>query len=229
MPLLDDVITYLEMREKPSAPPVPAPSVGKLALMRAEECTVSFYRYLYETVGTPWLWFERRLLDDADAGGADPEADDRDFRALCRRRAGRVFRAGHGGAGRDRTVLFRADSGIHRPPARSVSAAGGDRPGLVAADPAALGAYPQPTTTRRRSAITSGPGLSSMTAGSCASRTRAPGAFCRAICPIPGCRRSTDVPIPAACRRSPSRRRRPGVWKKPRSRRRSASLPAAAA
>jgi hypothetical protein len=65
MPLLDDVITYLEMREKPSAPPVPAPSVGKLALMRAEQCTVSFYRYLYETVGTPWLWFERRLLADA--------------------------------------------------------------------------------------------------------------------------------------------------------------------
>jgi ribosomal protein S18 acetylase RimI-like enzyme len=63
-PLLDDVITYLEMREKPSAPPVPAPAIGKLALMRAEDCTVSFYRYLYETVGTPWLWFERRLLDD---------------------------------------------------------------------------------------------------------------------------------------------------------------------
>lgn len=64
MPFLDDVITYLEMRDKPSAPPVPAPSIGKLALMRAEDCTVSFYRYLYETVGTPWLWFERRLLDD---------------------------------------------------------------------------------------------------------------------------------------------------------------------
>jgi hypothetical protein len=64
MPLLDDIITYLEMREKPGTPPVPAPSVGKLALMRAEDCTVSFYRYLYETVGTPWLWFERRLLDD---------------------------------------------------------------------------------------------------------------------------------------------------------------------
>jgi len=62
--LLDDVITYLEMREKPGTPPVPAPSVGKLALMRAERCTVSFYRYLYETVGTPWLWFERRLLTD---------------------------------------------------------------------------------------------------------------------------------------------------------------------
>lgn len=64
MALLDDVITYLEMHERPRMPPVPAP-LGKLALIRAEDCTVSFYRYLYETVGTPWLWYERRLLDDA--------------------------------------------------------------------------------------------------------------------------------------------------------------------
>jgi GNAT superfamily N-acetyltransferase len=52
------------MHLRPTAPPVPAP-FGKLALMRAEDCTVSFYRYLYETVGTPCLWYERRLLDDA--------------------------------------------------------------------------------------------------------------------------------------------------------------------
>jgi GNAT superfamily N-acetyltransferase len=65
MALLDDVITYLEMRSKPTGPPLPAPPRPRLALMRAEDCTVSFYRYLYETVGTPWLWFERRLLDDA--------------------------------------------------------------------------------------------------------------------------------------------------------------------
>jgi GNAT superfamily N-acetyltransferase len=37
----------------------------KLALMRADDCTVSFYRYLYNAVGEPWLWFERRLIDDA--------------------------------------------------------------------------------------------------------------------------------------------------------------------
>jgi GNAT superfamily N-acetyltransferase len=61
---LDDVITYLEMHERPSLPRVHPPP-GKLALIQAEGCTVSFYRYLYETVGTPWLWYERRLLDDA--------------------------------------------------------------------------------------------------------------------------------------------------------------------
>ena len=63
MTRLDDVVTYLEMHERPNVPPVPAPHV-KLALMRVEGCTVSFYRYLYETVGTPWLWFERRLMAD---------------------------------------------------------------------------------------------------------------------------------------------------------------------
>ena len=64
MAQLDDVITYLEMRARPTTPHLPAP-LGKLALMRTDDCTVSFYRYLYETVGTPWLWYERRLLDDA--------------------------------------------------------------------------------------------------------------------------------------------------------------------
>jgi ribosomal protein S18 acetylase RimI-like enzyme len=64
MAVIDDVITYLEMHERPRLPRIPAPAGVKLALMRAEASTVSFYRYLYETVGTPWLWYERRLLDD---------------------------------------------------------------------------------------------------------------------------------------------------------------------
>ncbi len=63
MTILEDVVTYLEMLERPTGRRVPAP-LDKLALMRAENCTVSFYRYLYETVGTPWLWYERRLLSD---------------------------------------------------------------------------------------------------------------------------------------------------------------------
>ena len=63
MSTLDDVITYLEMRGRPPSRRIPAP-LEKLALMRAEHCTASFYRYLYNTVGAPWLWFERRLIDD---------------------------------------------------------------------------------------------------------------------------------------------------------------------
>src|SRR5438477_5734139 len=61
---LEDVITYLEMLGRPAGRRVPAP-LDKLALMRAEDCTVSFYRYMYDTVGRPWLWFERRLVGDA--------------------------------------------------------------------------------------------------------------------------------------------------------------------
>src|SRR2546430_2968170 len=61
---LEDVITYLEMLERPAGKRVAAP-LDKLALMRAEDCTVSFYRYMYDTVGRPWLWFERRLVGDA--------------------------------------------------------------------------------------------------------------------------------------------------------------------
>jgi GNAT superfamily N-acetyltransferase len=62
--VLEDTITYLEMLERPAGRRFPTP-LDKLALMRAEACTVSFYRYLYDTVGEPWLWFERRIIDDA--------------------------------------------------------------------------------------------------------------------------------------------------------------------
>lgn len=58
-------ITFLEMREKPARPRLPAP-VPHMALLRAENCTVSFYRYLYNTVGEPWLWELRRRTPDAD-------------------------------------------------------------------------------------------------------------------------------------------------------------------
>lgn len=63
MAQLDDTITYLEMHERPRGQRVPAP-LEKLALMRVENCTAAFYRFLYAAVGEKWLWFERRLLDD---------------------------------------------------------------------------------------------------------------------------------------------------------------------
>jgi GNAT superfamily N-acetyltransferase len=60
---LEVVVTYLEMHQRPV--PRPRPHRGeRLALMRASRPTASYYRYLYETVGAPWLWYERRLLDD---------------------------------------------------------------------------------------------------------------------------------------------------------------------
>ena len=58
--------TYLEMHERPKSPSVHQPSIGQpIALLRAEKPSVHFYRYLYNTVGEPWLWYERRELNDA--------------------------------------------------------------------------------------------------------------------------------------------------------------------
>jgi GNAT superfamily N-acetyltransferase len=58
------VVTYLEMTTQP-ANPKQRPPIEKLALLRAERPTVSFYRYLYNTVGEPWLWVDRRKMNDA--------------------------------------------------------------------------------------------------------------------------------------------------------------------
>jgi GNAT superfamily N-acetyltransferase len=46
----------------------------KAALLRAEAPTVSFYRYLYNTVGAPAFWCERRRLGDTALAAliADP-------------------------------------------------------------------------------------------------------------------------------------------------------------
>lgn len=56
-------VTYLEMRERPSLPPVPAPAI-RHALMRAERPPVHFYRYLYDIVGRDWHWVDRKRLGD---------------------------------------------------------------------------------------------------------------------------------------------------------------------
>ena len=60
---LEVIITYLEMRRRPP-PRATAHRAEQVAVMRARRPTASFYRYLYETVGAPWLWYERRRLDD---------------------------------------------------------------------------------------------------------------------------------------------------------------------
>ena len=62
---LEVTVTYLEMTQRPPHPHVSPPQGMKLALIRAHRPTVPFYRFLYDTVGEPWLWYERRKLDDA--------------------------------------------------------------------------------------------------------------------------------------------------------------------
>ena len=56
-------VTYLEMTSpdrRSAAPGWPE----RVTVRRAERPTVSFYRYLYDTVGADWDWYERRRLSD---------------------------------------------------------------------------------------------------------------------------------------------------------------------
>ena len=62
---LEESLTTLEMTERPVGSALHPPPRTKLALLRAEEPPLSFYRFLYRTVGKPWLWAERLALDDA--------------------------------------------------------------------------------------------------------------------------------------------------------------------
>jgi hypothetical protein len=57
-------ITYLEMlaAERRRAPPVDQ----SFEVVMVNKPDVAFYRYLYSTVGAPWMWWRRRLLTDSD-------------------------------------------------------------------------------------------------------------------------------------------------------------------
>ena len=61
------VITYLEMHARPAHLNV-APPAGDLAIVQAKPPTISFYRYLYDTVGGGWQWHERRVMSDETLG-----------------------------------------------------------------------------------------------------------------------------------------------------------------
>jgi GNAT superfamily N-acetyltransferase len=59
-------ITFLEMTERPAHPHLSPPQGLNCTLLRLREPSVRFYRYLYDTVGEPWLWFERRAMVDEE-------------------------------------------------------------------------------------------------------------------------------------------------------------------
>lgn len=65
---LEVTVTYLEMTARPDLPPPPAPPVP-FRIERVEQPSVPFYRYLYNTVGAPWLWHERRRAGDGELAG----------------------------------------------------------------------------------------------------------------------------------------------------------------
>lgn len=60
----DVIITFLEMLKEPARAPLPPPRAD-LTIVHARRPTVAFYRFLYETVGKPWQWTDRTVLDDA--------------------------------------------------------------------------------------------------------------------------------------------------------------------
>jgi GNAT superfamily N-acetyltransferase len=69
MPLIDipaghlgTVVTFLEMRARPSLRPLP-PSPLRLERWKAPD--PARYRTLFHRVGAPWLWYSRLVMDDA--------------------------------------------------------------------------------------------------------------------------------------------------------------------
>lgn len=62
---LSATVTYLEMCSPPNAIPPPPPAIPH-AIMQVHKPTVSFYRYLYNTIGEDYVWWERRALNDDD-------------------------------------------------------------------------------------------------------------------------------------------------------------------
>ncbi|MCY4239571.1 MAG: GNAT family acetyltransferase [Rhodospirillaceae bacterium] len=59
---LDVTITHLEMTGRPRRLSFAKPR--RSALLRLSSPRVKFYRYLYNSVGEDWLWYERRIMKD---------------------------------------------------------------------------------------------------------------------------------------------------------------------
>ena len=58
-------VTFLRMDQRG---PAPRPLPPDTELVRLSHCTVPFYRYLYGTVGAPYVWWLRRSLSDEALG-----------------------------------------------------------------------------------------------------------------------------------------------------------------
>jgi len=58
-------VSYLQMLRRPESLDLTPPREG-LTVVRASSPTVPYYRFLYNTVGEPWLWVDRRKLSDQE-------------------------------------------------------------------------------------------------------------------------------------------------------------------
>ncbi len=71
--LLDDgrynvTVVYLEMTKPPPEAANLPPLVPKLALLKLDNPTTGFYRYLYDAVGRAWHWVDRHRMTDLSLG-----------------------------------------------------------------------------------------------------------------------------------------------------------------
>ena len=58
-------VTFLRMDQRN---PAPRTLPAEFDLVQVERCSVAFYRYLYGTVGAPYMWWLRRSLSDEALG-----------------------------------------------------------------------------------------------------------------------------------------------------------------
>lgn len=78
--LIEARVTHLEMRAPPSGH-TPPPVGLRLAVMRARDMPLAFYRFLYEQVGRSHHWMMRRTMSDEELAAAI-HAPDTDIQVL---------------------------------------------------------------------------------------------------------------------------------------------------
>jgi GNAT superfamily N-acetyltransferase len=61
--LVKTTVTFLQMTHEPKLVSLIQPH-HKVAILRAENPTLHFYRYLYNKVGAPYSWVSRKMLSD---------------------------------------------------------------------------------------------------------------------------------------------------------------------
>lgn len=62
---IDVVVTHLEMTVPPTSATRKPPAL-KMAVLKVENMSTAYYRYLYAEVGRIWTWYERRAMSDTE-------------------------------------------------------------------------------------------------------------------------------------------------------------------